>query len=302
MPFTSNSTDYAVLSVDATGNILYDTTSVYNASSGWTNNNYKTIRTTFHTSQKFTGADTWLPFYTTNKISVTGPTTITVPTNALTDMFANTGGSFTGTPTINTAYWLSIPTIERVFEWDYTDGNNGLLSVSSGVADAAYEYRSNGLYLYSGTTSWNGINVGFPSALYSRLKTTITSISVEMSYIDHDTTHGQLDAVIVPTTRTTNICSAKIYFLAGGGIRGSGRGNLWNFGNSHPSAGTVKATVDFSTDMFTAFLDGTQVGTISEITTNLGNNGSGLLYVGNNGTAGTATITHIRVTWQEASL
>ena len=302
LPFKSNSTDYSQFNVDANGNILYDTTTVYDATNGWVNNNYKTIQTTFHTSPVFVGANSWSPFYTTNKSSVT-QSTITIPTDALTDMFKSTGGTFTGTPELNKAYWLSISTIERVFEWDYTDGNNGLLSVSSSVADATYEYRANGLYLYSGTTQRGGINVGFPSVLYSRLKATISSITIEMSYINHDTTNGQLDAVIIPTTRTTTINSAKVYFLGyNGGMRASGRGTIWNFGSSHPSSGTVKVIVDFNTDMFTAFLDGTQVGTISEITSNLGNNGSALLSVTNNGQPGTTTITHIRITWQEASL
>ena len=116
MPFTSNSTDYSVLSVDTTGNILYDTTTAYNASSGWTDNNYKTIRTTFQTSLVFVDADTWLPFYTTNKISVTGPTTITVPTGALGTMFTNTGGTFTGTPTINKAYFTDADVVPNWYD------------------------------------------------------------------------------------------------------------------------------------------------------------------------------------------
>ena len=65
---------------------------------------YKTIRTTFHPSQKFTGATTWLPFYTENMSSV-AQSTITVPSNAFTSMFSNTGGTFTGTPTLNKAYF-----------------------------------------------------------------------------------------------------------------------------------------------------------------------------------------------------
>ena len=117
MPFKSNSTDYSVLNVDEYGNIFYDTTKVYDMSTDWVNNNYKTIRTTFHPSQKFTSTDTWLPFYTTNKISLTGPTTITVPTNALTDMFANTGGSFTGTPTINKAYFTDGDIIPNGYDY-----------------------------------------------------------------------------------------------------------------------------------------------------------------------------------------
>lgn len=116
MPFKSNSTDYSTFNVDATGNILYDTTIAYDASSGWTNNNYKTIRTTFQTSLVFVGADTWLPFYTTNKISVIGPTTITVPTGALGTMFTNTGGTFTGTPTINKAYFTDADIVPNWYD------------------------------------------------------------------------------------------------------------------------------------------------------------------------------------------
>ena len=48
LPFKSNSTDYLTFNVDEYGNLFYDTTKVYDASTNWVNNNYKTIHTTFH--------------------------------------------------------------------------------------------------------------------------------------------------------------------------------------------------------------------------------------------------------------
>lgn len=103
MNFKSNNTNYNSLAVNSSGDtISYDSTPVY-TSNGWTNSNYKTLTSSYNLGQHFTSTD-WSSFFETNKNTNTS-STITVPSGALTSMFSNTGGTWTGTPVINKAYF-----------------------------------------------------------------------------------------------------------------------------------------------------------------------------------------------------
>ena len=105
MNFKSNNTDFGSISVNDNGDtISYDSTIVYN-SNGWTNSGYKTLTSAYNLVQHFTSTD-WSGFFETNKNTNTS-STITVPSNALSNMFANTGGTWTGTPVINKAYFTN---------------------------------------------------------------------------------------------------------------------------------------------------------------------------------------------------
>lgn len=87
-----------------TKSVWYDESTVYNTN-GWTNSNYKTLTSSYNLSQHFTGTN-WSGFFKTNKNTNTS-STITVPSGALTSMFSNTGGTWTGTPVINKAYFTN---------------------------------------------------------------------------------------------------------------------------------------------------------------------------------------------------
>ena len=92
----------------------YENSEVYTRTHGWTDNNYKILTSTYNLGQHFTGAN-WKDFFSINK-NTNISTTITVPSNALTDMFTSTGGTWTGTPTINKAYFTNATLVPDAYE------------------------------------------------------------------------------------------------------------------------------------------------------------------------------------------
>ena len=149
MNFKSNNTNYNSLAVNDSGDtISYDFTTVYN-SNGWTNSNYKTLTSSYNLGQHFTGTN-WSGFFETNKNTNTS-TTITVPSNALSNMFANTGGTWKGTPTLNKAYFTNAVLIPEA-NMSQTDAGY----VEIWWKDALVTSEQSLLYSLLTTTTFNG--------------------------------------------------------------------------------------------------------------------------------------------------